>query len=78
MAALPMFCVPTASTRPPPSRQPSCTITTSRKKAYFTKRPSQMLKQWRAQQPHLFKKSPCNHPGPDINEAFEGCLEGGG
>ncbi|CAD7838882.1 MAG: hypothetical protein, partial [Olavius algarvensis Gamma 1 endosymbiont] len=57
-------CAPTASTRPPPSRQPSCTITTSRKKAYFTKRPSQMLKQWRAQQPHLFKKSPCNHPGP--------------
>ncbi|CAD7852738.1 MAG: hypothetical protein, partial [Olavius algarvensis Gamma 1 endosymbiont] len=35
MAALPMFCVPTASIQPPPSRQPSnasftSIITTSR------------------------------------------------
>jgi len=34
-------------------------------KGLLNKTPLQMLKQWRAQKPHLFKKNPCNHPGPD-------------
>ena len=36
-------------------------------KALRHKTPLRMLKQWHAQQPHLFKKKvPCNHPGPEI------------
>jgi len=38
-------------------------------KGLLNKTPLQMLKQWRAQKPHLFKKNPCNHPGPDTYQS---------